>query len=88
MDALISASRGGDYAQNEALIEALATQALARAAYKGERFHDLPGISRAVAEIAPTAGTFLLSGSAARPRTSLATEAAHRIASLIGLATE
>jgi hypothetical protein len=70
------------------LVELLAAQVVAKAAYGETRFKSLNEIGRAVSEVAGYPMHNRISGPLTRPNSDVATEAAYRVASLIGLHVE
>ena len=77
-------SRRGNYI----LVELIAAQVVAKAAYDGTRFNSLSEIKGAIRKVAGYPVHNRISGSLARPQSDVDTEAAYRVADLIGLPTE
>jgi hypothetical protein len=73
---------------NYILVELLAAQVVAKAAYDGTQFKSLDEIKRAVFEVAGYPMLNRLSGPSTRPQSDVGTEAAYRVAQLVGLNVE
>jgi hypothetical protein len=76
-----------DAKSNFALVEILAAQVVAKAAYDGERLTSLVEIKAAVDQVAGYPMLNRVSGPS-RPKSDVGTEAAYRVADLIGLHVE
>ena len=84
----LAAWADGDHRKNHALVQLLAGQVVARAAYTGQRFQTLDEIKRAVFEVAGYPMLNPMEGGILRPESNVGDEAAYRVASLIGLKIE
>jgi hypothetical protein len=80
--------RDGRPEGNYILVELLAAQVVAKAAYEGTRFKSLDEIRLAVLEVAGYPMHNRISGPPTRANSDVGTEAAYRVASLIGLRVE
>ena len=80
--------RDGRPEGNYILVELLAAQVVAKAAYEGTRFKSLDEIRGAIFEVAGYPMHNRISGPPTRPNSTVDTEAAYRVASLIGLRVE
>ena len=73
---------------NYILVELLAAQAVAKATYDGTRFQNLDEIKKSISDIAGYPMHNQISGPSTRPKSNVGTEAAYRVAQLIGLRVE
>lgn len=80
--------REGKPEGNYILVELIAAQVVAKAAYDGIRFNSLDDIKRAIFEIAGYPMHNRISGPPTRPQSDVDTEAAYRVAQLVGLHVE
>ena len=83
-----SGVRDGRPEDNYILVELLAAQVVAKAAYEGTRFKNLDEIRDAVFQVAGYSMHNRISRTPTRPNSTVDTEAAYRVASLIGLRVE
>ena len=77
--------REGKPEGNYILVELLAAQVLAKAAYNGTRFKGLDEIRQAIFDVAGHPMHNRISGPLTRPESDVGTEAAYRVAQLIGI---
>jgi hypothetical protein len=80
--------RDGRPEDNYIMVHLLAAQVVAKAAYQGRRLKSLDEIRLAVREVAGYPMHIRISGPPTRANSDVDTEAAYRVASLIGLRVE